>query len=65
MPVMDGIVAIQIIKQLIPALPVIAVTAYANDKDRSRIKEAGFDDYIVKPIDKQILFRKLEKYLRK
>jgi len=63
MPVMDGLVAIKIIKQLYPALPVIAVTAYANDKDQMRIMEAGFDDYIVKPIDKQNLFKKLEKYL--
>ena len=63
MPVMDGLVAIKIIRQLFPAIPVIAVTAYATDKDRLRIMEAGFNDYIVKPIDKQILFKKMEGYL--
>jgi PAS domain S-box-containing protein len=64
MPVMDGLLAIKIIKEFLPDLPVIAVTAYANDKDRERIMEAGFNDYVVKPIDKQILFKKLERYFR-
>jgi two-component system, sensor histidine kinase and response regulator len=63
MPVMDGLIAMKIIKELFPALPVIVVTAYANDNDRVRILEAGFYDYIVKPIDKQILFKKIENYL--
>jgi CheY-like chemotaxis protein len=62
MPVMDGLDSLKIIRQLYPGLPVIAVTAYANDKDRHRFLEAGFNDYIVKPVDKRVLYKKMERF---
>jgi CheY-like chemotaxis protein len=38
----------------------IAVTAYGRDEDRRRAREAGFDLHLVKPVDPQVLLRRLE-----
>jgi len=56
LPVMDGYKATQIIKELRPELPVIAQTAFAMMGERERCLEAGCDDYIAKPIRKELLF---------
>lgn len=53
MPVMDGIAAGRILKDD-PAtrhIKIIAVTSFAMKGDRERILEAGFDDYIAKPLN--------------
>ncbi len=65
MPVMNGLEATKIIKQHLPDLPVIAQTAYAQSKDCQRAMEAGCDDYIAKPINKDLLLTKIRKLLIK
>jgi len=62
MPLMDGFEATRQIKQLFPDLPVIAQTAYASDKDRSKILECGCDDIITKPFDVKLFKSILNKY---
>ncbi|MEJ2596617.1 MAG: response regulator [bacterium] len=57
MPVMDGYEALRIIKSLHPSIPIIAQTAYTMNNDRSRCLEAGFNDYIAKPINRMALYR--------
>jgi CheY-like chemotaxis protein len=37
----------------------IAVTAYGRDEDRRRAREAGFDLHLVKPVDPQVLLKRL------
>lgn len=37
----------------------IAVTAYGQDEDRRRAREAGFDLHLVKPVDPQVLLERL------
>lgn len=64
MPIMDGYEATRIIKNQYPKVKVIAQTAYALANDREKVKEAGCDDYIAKPIDKDILFKMLAKYFK-
>ena len=41
------------------AARLIAVTAYGRDEDRRRAREAGFDLHLVKPVDPQVLLRRL------
>ena len=57
MPVMDGYEAMRIIKSIHPDMPIIAQTAYTLNNDRLRCLEAGFTDYIAKPINRLALFR--------
>ncbi len=52
MPVMDGYNAMREIKKLNPGMKVIAETAYGLYGDRKTILDAGFDDYLPKPITK-------------
>ena len=62
MPEMDGFEATRQIKRIKPSLPVIAQTAYAFVSDQEKAMEAGCDDYISKPIKKDILLAKIQKF---
>ncbi|HLO75952.1 MAG TPA: response regulator [Magnetospirillum sp.] len=58
MPNMDGIAATQAIRALADGkgqVPIIAMTANAMTGDRDICLQAGMDDYIAKPIDRQRL----------
>ncbi|MGW8314258.1 MAG: response regulator [Bacteroidales bacterium] len=57
MPVMDGYEAMRIIKSQHPEIPIIAQTAYTLNNDRHKCLQAGFNDYISKPINRVALFR--------
>ena len=63
MPEMNGFEVFKTIKSIRPELPVIAQTAYAFYDDRAKIKAAGFDDYISKPINNDSLYNKIESFL--
>jgi two-component system sensor histidine kinase/response regulator len=55
MPVMGGVEATRQIRQLtgaVAAIPIIAVTAHALKGDRESLLQAGMNDYISKPLDK-------------
>lgn len=53
MPVMDGFTALKIMKNIPETrnIKVIALTSFAMAGDREKILNAGFNDYISKPID--------------
>lgn len=62
----DGIRLMQEIRRMYPVyknIPFIAQTAYAMAGDKDRFLEAGFDDYIAKPIMKNELLTLIEKQL--
>ncbi len=63
MPVMDGYEATRTIKATHPDIPIIAQTAYTLSEDREKCLNAGFNDYIAKPIRKSLLLHKINDYL--
>jgi PAS domain S-box-containing protein len=65
MPVMDGFDATRAIRRDFPELPIIALTAYSLQKDKTKALAAGCNDIITKPISKEILFMKLQAFLGK
>ncbi|MEA2041977.1 MAG: two-component regulator propeller domain-containing protein [Bacteroidota bacterium] len=62
MPVMDGYKAVEKIRTFDKNVSIVAQTAYAFDYQKEKILERGFDDYIKKPIDINILRQLLSKY---
>jgi CheY-like chemotaxis protein len=44
-------------------IPIVAVTAYAMKGDEDKARDAGCDDYLVKPIDKRLLRQVVKSYL--
>ena len=53
LPTWDGIAAVQKIRDLgmgYQDVPVVAVTAYDTPEMRKKVSEAGFVDYLVKPV---------------
>jgi len=66
MPILDGINTLNIIKnEKISDIPVIAVSAYANENDRDYFISTGFDDFIPKPVKPRNLLETIERHLQK
>ena len=63
LPIMDGLEATRQIKAFKPNLPIIAQTANTMYDDKLNIINAGCDDYISKPINRNELSEKIDKYL--
>lgn len=67
MPVMNGIEATKSIRKLkredSKSIPIIAMTADAYLEDVNRCIDAGMNDHIAKPINKDIVFATIKKYL--
>ena len=63
LPEINGYEATRQIKKFRPELPIIAETAFAMYGDSEKALEAGCDDYIAKPIKKQLLTDLITKYL--
>ncbi|UCH98355.1 MAG: response regulator [Candidatus Aminicenantes bacterium] len=65
MPVMDGYEAIQILKadKTLQSIPVIAITGYDTPEQQSKVKKAGSDGYLEKPISQEELIFQLMRFL--
>jgi signal transduction histidine kinase/CheY-like chemotaxis protein len=65
MPVMNGYIATEKIKEQKPYLPIIAQTAYSTTSERDLALKHGCDDFISKPIDKEKLLQLINTHLVK
>ena len=72
MPEMDGLEATKAIRKQstiinqqssIKRVPIVAMTANAMKGDREICLEAGMDDYVTKPIKRELVFEMIEKWV--
>ncbi len=67
MPILDGLNATRKIRlsgnldNKGHPVPIIAITAYANEEDEKRCLSYGVNDYVSKPVDFETLFEKINK----
>lgn len=67
MPIMDGITAAHHIRAKCPDIqtPIIALTANAFSDDRKKCLAAGMNDFVSKPVDPDVLYEVVWKWLAK
>ena len=65
LPVMDGWEATRRLKadEDLKTIPIIALTAHAMSGDEAKAKASGCDDFLTKPIDEELLFKMLRRFL--
>jgi len=63
MPVMNGIEAVEVLRKSGYTGAIVALTANTTPEDRARCLQAGCDDYLPKPIDRDKFFATLNRHL--
>lgn len=65
LPVIDGWEATRRLKanKALQHIPVIALTAHAMQGDEANARASGCDDYLSKPIDENLLLKKMRQFL--
>ena len=64
LPVMDGYESSRRIRAASPDLPIIGLSSHAMQGDAEKARAAGCTDYLTKPIDEDLLYKLLKRYLR-
>jgi response regulator RpfG family c-di-GMP phosphodiesterase len=64
MPEMDGPTATALLRQTGCNVPIVALTANAGSDDRQKCIEAGCNDFLCKPIDRQRFYTVLSQFLQ-
>ena len=64
MPIMDGYEATKIIKSKKPGIPIIVQTAFCQESDKIKAYDSGCDDYLKKPLNRDVLKDALSKYIK-
>ena len=64
MPNINGLDATKAIREMSASVPVIAVSAYAYEKDKTAAIESGCNDFLTKPVSADLLKMTINKYLK-
>lgn len=62
MPVMDGLEATSLIREVDKKVPIIVLTAYAYAEDKKKAKSSGCNAFLTKPINQNQLWEVLHKF---
>ncbi|MDM7950903.1 response regulator transcription factor [Hydrogenophaga sp.] len=65
LPKVDGLTVLKQLRQSLPALPVLILTARDSVEDRVAGLNAGADDYLTKPFNRDELLARLQALLRR
>jgi len=65
MPLMNGFEAARAIRKTDANVPIIVQSAYAMTEEKNKAKAAGCNDYLIKPIQVELFFEIMMKYLKK
>jgi two-component system response regulator QseB len=65
LPKIDGLAVLQQLRRTLPALPVLILTARDGIEDRVAGLNAGADDYLTKPFNRDELLARLQAMLRR
>jgi DNA-binding response OmpR family regulator len=65
LPKIDGLTVLRTLRQRLPALPVLILTARDGVEDRVAGLNAGADDYLTKPFNREELQARLQAMLRR
>lgn len=63
MPVMNGYEATMAIRSFDSGIPIIALTAYAQDEEKDLILHAGCNAFLSKPVRNEQLFKMVNHFL--
>lgn len=63
MPGINGLNAIKVVRQQNINIPVIAQTAFNQAEDKQRCLDSGCNDYLAKPIDRELLLAKIANFI--
>ena len=64
LPNLNGEEVLVRMKTLRPDIPIVVQTAYVFDEDRKRFFDIGGDDYISKPLNKELFYEILSRWLK-
>lgn len=66
MPEMNGFEATSYIRDKLKSnIPIIALTADVTTVDLAKCREVGMNDYVAKPVDERLLYKKIVRLLKK
>jgi CheY-like chemotaxis protein len=64
LPIMDGYEATRRIRQTLPSIPILGLSAHAMAGDEQKARQAGCSEYLTKPVDDDLLIQKIKEHLR-